>query len=278
MRTVFSNSEIVHVWAAQDQYRDHGKANSMSFSGDTLYSYAAKIAKITGGVALLIDRSWSVTTSAHQGLARAAVSHLKKFTVASLKPDHAENVRHYESKIKNSFERHFRARSRKVSIFEENHALHRELIDYANHFEVKYSAGVGHYVLSDIDHIMEAQLQQHKEQEAKDRKAAKEGIEKVESAWIDGKSGKTFVVCNNKRFVFSYIRVRKSGNEIESSLGARVPIKEARVLYKAIKAGKPVHGMKIGYYTVTGLNGTLRIGCHEIQRKEVDRLAAVLGW
>ncbi|KKM60309.1 hypothetical protein LCGC14_1543200, partial [marine sediment metagenome] len=49
-------------------------------------------------------------------------------------------------------------------------------------------------------------------------------------------------------------------------------------LYNAIKAGKGVAGFKIGYYTVDSMNGALKIGCHDIPRKEIDRLALSLGW
>ena len=61
-------------------------------------------------------------------------------------------------------------------------------------------------------------------------------------------------------------------------MGANVPVKEAKILYLRIKAGKDVKGFKIGYYTVISINGTLKIGCHNIEKNEMDRLAKMMGW
>jgi hypothetical protein len=276
MRTVFNNDELVHVWASQSQ--DEGNANSMSFRYGTLYSYAAKIGKIVDGVALLVDRKWSVTTSAHQSLAYGAVSHLTRFRVASVEPDHKDNINHYVDEIKDSFTRYFRARQNKPYIHSENHGWHQEMIAYADYFGINYPASVGAYVLADGDEATAVQLERHKETQVKERKAAKKAIETAQDNWIDGKSNQTSVMSNGKSFTFSHTLVRLDGDNILTSRGARVPARDARILYKAIKAGKPVHGFKIGMYTVTGLNGTLVIGCHSIQRKEIDRLASRLGW
>ena len=45
-----------------------------------------------------------------------------------------------------------------------------------------------------------------------------------------------------------------------------------------IKAGKDIKGHKIDGYTVIGLNGVLTIGCHKIERKEIDRFAKSQNW
>jgi len=65
---------------------------------------------------------------------------------------------------------------------------------------------------------------------------------------------------------------------IQTSLGANVPLREAKILYERIKDGKDIKGHKIGYYTVIGLNGTLNIGCHKIERDEMERIATLLNW
>src|SRR3954452_20181905 len=98
-RTVVNNSQVPHLWANQSQ--DHAKGNgSISFSGRSLYSYAAEIGRLVdapngGRVALLISRTWSPTTSSHQSAARSAVSHLTRFSVPHLDCDsgsHARNL------------------------------------------------------------------------------------------------------------------------------------------------------------------------------------------
>jgi len=57
-----------------------------------------------------------------------------------------------------------------------------------------------------------------------------------------------------------------------------VSLKAAKVLFNLIKSGKDIKGFDIDGYTVIGLNGVLTIGCHVIERKEINRLAALLNW
>lgn len=286
MKTVFSsNQELCHVWASQSQH--DGKAGHVRFCGPVLYSYAASIARIVdNNVVLLSTRKWSVTTSAHQGLARSAVSHMKRFHVYSVDPDHDVNIADYVERIKDTHNRYFRARTNKTWIYESNHRLHAEMVEYANLFKVYYPSDIGQYVLTDSGPGAEIQKERYtaKQKAKRDadkaaRQAAQALIAGTENDWINGKTDKTSIYHGGKRFLFSCIRLRLvGGNEIQSSQRASVPIKEARILYKAIKAGKPVHGHKIGYYTVISCNGSLKIGCHDIPMAEINRLAAVLGW
>lgn len=78
------------------------------------------------------------------------------------------------------------------------------------------------------------------------------------------------------------LRVRASTNEIETSRGARVPINAALLLYdRLITSPETVAGFKIGDFTVRdfiGSNGDrmLRVGCHEIPFKEIERIRGEL--
>ena len=69
-----------------------------------------------------------------------------------------------------------------------------------------------------------------------------------------------------------YLRISKDGEFIETSQDVRVPIKEARLLYKLIAAGKDIKGYKIGGYTVISLNGVLKIGCHNINKANMTEI------
>jgi len=108
----------------------------------------------------------------------------------------------------------------------------------------------------------------------------------MEKRWMDGLTNQTGLPYTkgsdyDTRPSFSKIRVRvnpDNKNELETSNGASVPIKEARVLYKMIKAGKPVHGHKVGHYTVVKMNGDLTVGCTTITRPEIERVAELLKW
>ncbi len=72
--------------------------------------------------------------------------------------------------------------------------------------------------------------------------------------------------------------LRLSDDVIETSMGARVSVDEGRLLLSMIRAGKDVKGHNIGGYTVIGLNGVLKVGCHEIPRAEIERFAKSQGW
>ena len=65
---------------------------------------------------------------------------------------------------------------------------------------------------------------------------------------------------------------------IITSMGARVEFREGRILFDRIMAGKPVHGHRIGHYTVNSYNGGLKIGCHNISRNEITRFCRSVGW
>jgi hypothetical protein len=71
-------------------------------------------------------------------------------------------------------------------------------------------------------------------------------------------------------------RLRIKGAAVETSRGAVVSCRAARILWAAIKAGREVVGMVVDGYTVSALNGVLKIGCHTIDRAEVERVGALL--
>jgi hypothetical protein len=87
MKTVFSPSQCIHVWAQQTQ--EHGKAakGSCHFNGGFLYSYGSHY--VTGyimrdGVALHNDSSNSKTTNKQRGEAWHATSHRVRYSLPDL--------------------------------------------------------------------------------------------------------------------------------------------------------------------------------------------------
>lgn len=67
------------------------------------------------------------------------------------------------------------------------------------------------------------------------------------------------------------LRVRE--NEVETSHGAKVPLQSALRLYRAILKNEAKRGDDIGPYRFEKLEGsTIKIGCHDIELKEVHRV------
>lgn len=72
--------------------------------------------------------------------------------------------------------------------------------------------------------------------------------------------------------------LRIKGDQMETTHGAYVPVKDAITLWHKIKAKEDVKGFKIGYYEVSGIHdGKLIVGCHRIPVREVSRMAHKLG-
>ena len=89
---------------------------------------------------------------------------------------------------------------------------------------------------------------------------------------------------NHKRYSVDYrpqnfeeiLRISKDGLFIETSGSAKVNIKSALLLYKMIQAKRDIKGYQIDHYTVISINGTLKIGCHNIDMKSVHKIGKKL--
>ena len=74
MKTKFSsNTELIHIWANNDDPTYNKRANSVSCQFDRLYSYNTCIAEIVGDTVIFNSYSYSNTTSKHQSIARQAI-------------------------------------------------------------------------------------------------------------------------------------------------------------------------------------------------------------
>lgn len=90
MRRVVNSQQVAHLWANQSQSDARNGSGSVSFAGDTLYSYRTPIARVVDSVsgrrvALITCERYSATTSSrHMPAARSAVRHMQSFHVPSL--------------------------------------------------------------------------------------------------------------------------------------------------------------------------------------------------
>ena len=87
MKTVFSNNELVHVYASGTQSRGRTSNGNMYFEGDTIYSYGSHfpMAIRYGEKYLINGDSYSVTTSQHMGKLRYAVRHCETVCLPALR-------------------------------------------------------------------------------------------------------------------------------------------------------------------------------------------------
>ena len=129
MRNVVSSSEVYHLWIAEAQVSARNSSSSVSFDGDTAYSYRAPIGRIVRNregfrAVLRSGHQYSVTTSKHQSyLWRAIPSDVQVFTLETLdRPfgwgndraeDYGVHVASYQSRIAEAQGKAKRARSSK---------------------------------------------------------------------------------------------------------------------------------------------------------------------
>jgi hypothetical protein len=70
-----------------------------------------------------------------------------------------------------------------------------------------------------------------------------------------------------------------SPDEVITSQHARAGLKEVRALFLAYKAGKPIHGKKVGgYEVISATPDAVKIGCHLFKVAEINRFAASMKW
>lgn len=296
-RSLKNNAEVAHVWASQTQ--EEGHTGNMSFNGPTIYSYGhwAIATFYKPRLILWKDDSYSNSTSAHQSLARSAIGgHVEILKLGNI--DHEsqgfsfveKNLAYFADNIKETAEQFAKARQNAEYRLTTNIDHQLGLKRFCKLFKVKLPKKSNYY-LSRNDQDTQAKIAKVKESMAESKRVAKEkknaaydeikaDLELQESNWINKHTHQTGIPHKGHYFVFSETRCRisKDGTDLETSLGARVPLKEARLLYKALMRGDDVRTLKVGYYTVLSFNGALRIGCHEITRNEIDRLAKVAGW
>ena len=272
MKTVFTNSEIVHVFNQQNQSNGRTPNGSMYFIDNEIYSYGSHylLAKFLDPKTILInDSGYSASTNKHIGLISAATGDKKQFFVT--KTDFKivnENLKEFLKKLVNATKRkewylskidstlkmyfEFLEFTKQKTKFKE-HKEHRETLRLANKF------------YNDFDNleqtIKEANLKASK-------KAKKEIVQKLK----DWKSNRINWFRNKTNF--DYLRI--NGENIETSQNVKISIIEAKRVLKLIEA-KKVIGQRIDkQFTVTAFNNFLKVGCHNIPLKEINYIQSLI--
>lgn len=269
MKTVFSsNYDLAHVYAQRMQHE--GRANSMFFEGDKIYSYGYhyELARFIDDKTILINnRGYSSSTGKHIGIVSGATSQYKQFYTMSCD---IELVYNQIIELKDKL-----SKARKPEIYiKDILSLWTSLNEYINYTKKKVKKNTQYKEIKSIvnalnedsgnytEKLAELAKKRAKQQKAKERKELKIKLEKFFNYEID-----SFRVSNE-----DYLRISKDGQFIETSQRVKVEINKAAALYKLIKAGKDIKGYTIDYYTVIGLNGVLRIGCHNINRDNMTKI------
>ncbi len=281
MKTVFANhAEVCHIWAQQKQFE--GRASRIFFRDKSIFSYgdhfeAARF--VLPNVVFITTRKHSVSTGKHVTLISRAVSHIRSFTVPSF-DSHDVNVRYYLKEMADEAMKAAKAVKHGEFYLEQMSRTCGELDIYLGLFGKKIPASLRNDTIKQIklikakkfDDIIERSRKavrvEREEAKAKRLEEEKEAAERIEK-WKAGEN------VGYLPSAIPFLRIK--GNEIETSMGARVPTDLALAMYHRLKRGAPVHGVTLGMYTVTSFDGgILTVGCHKIPLSEMDRIAAQL--
>lgn len=304
MKTVFTPSELPHVFARQSQEEGRTSSRNFFFRKNVIYSYGHHfpIAKILdSGIVLFTNRGYSNTTAQHIAAVRSALNHKDKIYVNNPTASVTDNLMAFSNDLKAQFDiienTRRRPHTRDAAKADVDHIIKTataycvamnttldkqikllakgvssEQLIAASLFKKAMDAGYDHtkFLVNLKKKLTAAQLRAEKERKIK----AQEKLDK----WLAGESN-TYNLDRNYTPLMLRKRVIDEENVIvETTMGATVSYKSAKVLYDMIKSGRDIKGHKIDNYTVIGINGTLKIGCHEIPTEEVHRFATQNNW
>jgi hypothetical protein len=285
----FTSSEIAHIWA-------HGRATwgkspgNLSFSGDAISSYATEMARFiehNGKRAVIINEtSYSVTTAKSQGRVRQAIpNYVQKFYIGDIGMGcslnfypHAgaqlfkyaiEQATFWAGKAK-------KARQRKEFYQGEQHTWLERAKEVSDFFELGETVDEG-----TIERLREA-AERAAKQAAEERRIANEKRQKElqedYEAWKRGEDIYAYTLGHAFPVAF-----RIEGNEVVSTMGARIPISEARLAIRFIRkhreSGWRTNGEKFtigGYQLIQISEKEIHVGCHHISWEEFDRIAPII--
>lgn len=270
MKKVFTNSEIVHAFNMQDQPEGRTANGSMYFYDKKIYSYGNHylLGEFTDSNTIIInDKGYSNTTARHISLLRDATRDKRQFFTtqieADLVLDEIKNLlgllsrtrlkaSFYNASIDRLFKSYFEYIDfKKMRTKAKKDPEHREILRLFKSF---YNNSAN--LLEDI------KVQDKKERERK----TKETQKKLK----DWRTFKTSWFRNQTQQ--DYLRVDRANNIIETSQNVKISIEEGKRLLKLIKA-KNIVGQKVdNRYIVRAFDSMLKIGCHNITIKEINRL------
>lgn len=294
MKTVFTSDEIAHIWAHKSA--PYGKSpGAVSFDGPVIHSYSTAMARHIehkGKPAIVLNTTgYSVTTTAHFSRIASAVQGLDipVFRVdgqqmgADLRFSGDELFTHYVERAAQCLKDAQQPRIRPHTI-----EAHK---GRAAHFLGEAKAVAEFFGLRrKVDEKAIARLatakaraekRAQREQEKRD-KAERERQQAAFEAWINslpmpqGESS----WFNARLFPVAF---RVEGDELVSTLGARVPLRAAQVAYRFAMSRRGTNWHEngetcpVGHYHLTAINAQgIVAGCHRITWAELERLAPIL--
>lgn len=308
MKTRFDNYQCAHVWAQQSQ--PAGRGSNFFFDGPAIFSYGRhfKIAEFVtrkGKRAVLFtSRRYSVSTSKHVSYTRGALAGLAVpvFHVpdidAAKRPGYQAATRDYYRAEIGAAER-TAARARKYPEYSMNRAqsLAREANAYAEFFGLRWRVPIPDFTPERLEAIRAAEKREAarkaartKAQQDADRIHGERMAAEYEAKRQEWRRGELATMPSHPNWrETGGTMLRLSGDRIETSRGAHIPVTAARLVWDAVQCARATREAlefdgaerpRLGEFTLdrVDVDGDITAGCHRIEYAELARMAALLGF
>ena len=282
--------DIAHDWANQQDGGGIGAGGNMLYGGGCLYSYGehfiiARHVKNDKGerAVLFTERTYSQTTAKHIAIARGASSHLNIIYVADPALDRDELFTDWRGRIITVAEKLTVAkRPQKYATEIEN--LYHEAQRYADFFgyempELLVQAGNIRNSEQFLAYLTKDRAERETEAIAYNKRLKKAQKLKLK-AWRAFENN-SFMTLDG----WDYLRCNVKTCEVETTQRVTFSLDEGKALYRFIEAtnakGSYAYNSEkfLGQYPIIEINKTyIRIGCHKVAQKEVERFAKQQGW
>jgi hypothetical protein len=315
---VFDNGMVAHVWAQRSQSSGRSHNGNFSFKNNTLYSYSTPIAKFIRDergnhrATLVTSHRYSMTTSGkHMPVLWRAINYGRGdfapcFTVPNVSPvgrnEHEANLVYLVACYTDIAPAAKRVRDIYFNIEERLTARAKEACHYARSFDLPQpeldpasdaAAILAHREVLRAKRETPAYLR--KQEAAKRAREAKKAREKAlcsadaAKRLVAWRSGELSSLGRNDprqdEAGGAYLRIK--GDQLQTSLGASVPLDHAIRVYRAVKRCRDAgqgwtrngETMRVGHFQINEIepSGDFKAGCHRINWPEIERAAIAAG-
>ena len=301
MKKVFSsNSQLCHIWAQQTQ--SEGRGNNLFFEGNKIWSYgyhflAAQIHTIKGKkICLVNEHRYSPSTGRHLYLIEGAVHGL----MPSFRVPDVSNPKKGVKYLDDLAQAEIDAALKVMKVDHKGaFAWKRKRIEAAFKEASDFRLLLGLKSIkpkkSDLDAVrahFEARFKRYKELNTPEMQAKREA-ERIKrdarkaklEAEKQAETIEKFRRGENVYLDLPHELLRIQGEEIVTSRGARVPLKEAVALFNQIESGEKsenLKGAEVGNFHVTAVysypdsnfvdDKLIYVGCHRIRLSEARQV------
>lgn len=290
MKRVFgSNEQVIHLWANQSQ--SDARCGNVFFQGKSIYSYGThyelgRMVVYKGKtVAMINTQGYSVTTSKHISRAFSAVTHLINLgTTGDLSDVRGALVEKQGSLLESLFGHFSRLSFRYSSAWgkydQENVTKFNKLCTTLGHKELvldlnpEFIQLYNEHMQRRVDRANELQspeaLAKKEKQRARKEELFKIKIQDEINAWKSGGPLTDNVRAVRPQLIRIMTRIDNGEQDVQTSLGATVPFREAKVLLTRLLNNENVDkGYKIGsFHLGSCVDGIVKIGCHTLSLQD----------